>query len=165
MSSTTVIIFGALFILLNGFLLWFFLGKKAKEKGDDDTGLKLILEQMNELTRRQSELTQTVDTKLLENSRQMTESLHRTSETSAKIIRDVTEKLTRLDETNRQVVSFADQLQSLQDILKNTPLPFLNLVEGFQPVLSLNILIRKLSKMLWEIDPNSSFFFNAYKIV
>jgi DNA recombination protein RmuC len=27
--------------------------------------------------------------------------------------------LTKLDETNRQVVSFADQLQSLQDILKN----------------------------------------------
>ena len=38
---------------------------------------------------------------------------------SAKIIRNVTEKLTRLDETNRQVVSFADQLRSLQDILKN----------------------------------------------
>ena len=38
---------------------------------------------------------------------------------SAKIIQGVTEKLTRLDETNRQVVSFADQLQSLQDILKN----------------------------------------------
>ena len=38
---------------------------------------------------------------------------------SAKIIQGVTEKLTRLDETNRQVVSFADQLQNLQDILKN----------------------------------------------
>ena len=38
---------------------------------------------------------------------------------SAKIISDVTERLTKLDETNRQVVNFADQLQSLQDILKN----------------------------------------------
>ncbi|MBI5733405.1 MAG: DNA recombination protein RmuC, partial [Candidatus Kerfeldbacteria bacterium] len=38
---------------------------------------------------------------------------------SAKIIRDVTERLTKLDETNRQVVNFADQLQNLQDILKN----------------------------------------------
>jgi DNA recombination protein RmuC len=38
---------------------------------------------------------------------------------SNKIIQDVTEKLTRLDETNKQVISFADQLQSLQDILKN----------------------------------------------
>ena len=38
---------------------------------------------------------------------------------SVKIITDVTERLTKLDETNRQVVNFADQLQSLQDILKN----------------------------------------------
>jgi DNA recombination protein RmuC len=38
---------------------------------------------------------------------------------SAKLIRDVTQGLTKLDETNKQVVSFADQLQSLQDILKN----------------------------------------------
>jgi len=38
---------------------------------------------------------------------------------STKVIQDVTERLTKLDETNRQVVNFADQLQSLQDILKN----------------------------------------------
>lgn len=38
---------------------------------------------------------------------------------SAKIIRDVTERLAKLDETNRQVMNFADQLQNLQDILKN----------------------------------------------
>jgi DNA recombination protein RmuC len=31
----------------------------------------------------------------------------------------VTERLTRLDETNKQVISFADQLQSLENILKN----------------------------------------------
>jgi DNA recombination protein RmuC len=44
--------------------------------------------------------------------------LHQFQE-SAKIIRDVTEKLTKLDETNKQVINFADQLKSLQDILKN----------------------------------------------
>lgn len=38
---------------------------------------------------------------------------------SMKIITDVTERLAKLDETNRQVVSFTDQLQNLQDILKN----------------------------------------------
>ncbi len=31
----------------------------------------------------------------------------------------MTERLTRLDETNKQVISFTDQLQNLQDILKN----------------------------------------------
>lgn len=38
---------------------------------------------------------------------------------SAQLVREVTAGLTKLDETNRQVVSFADQLQHLQDILKN----------------------------------------------
>jgi len=38
---------------------------------------------------------------------------------SAKIIKDVTQGLERLDSTNKQVIGFADQLQNLQDILKN----------------------------------------------
>ncbi|KKT17153.1 MAG: hypothetical protein UV99_C0001G0089 [Parcubacteria group bacterium GW2011_GWC1_43_61] len=38
---------------------------------------------------------------------------------SAKIVRDVTERLTKLDETNKQVMNVADQLQGLEDVLKN----------------------------------------------
>ncbi|MDP2676592.1 MAG: DNA recombination protein RmuC [bacterium] len=38
---------------------------------------------------------------------------------SARIIKDVTEELAKLGETNRQVVGFTEQLQRLQDILKN----------------------------------------------
>ncbi|MFH1671792.1 MAG: DNA recombination protein RmuC, partial [Candidatus Portnoybacteria bacterium] len=38
---------------------------------------------------------------------------------SAKIIQNVTEKLTKLDDTNKQVVGFAEQLQSLENILTN----------------------------------------------
>ena len=38
---------------------------------------------------------------------------------SSKIIQDVTERLTKLDETNKQVVNFAEQLQSLENILTN----------------------------------------------
>jgi len=38
---------------------------------------------------------------------------------SAKIIEEVTKKLTKLDETNKQVVGFAEQMQSLENILKN----------------------------------------------
>lgn len=38
---------------------------------------------------------------------------------SSRIIQDVTEKLTKLDETNKQVVGFAEQLQSLENILTN----------------------------------------------
>ncbi len=78
----------------------------------DDTGFKLILEQINELNR-------TVDRKIGESAKDVRESMHAQLSESAKLIREVTMGLTKLDETNKQVVSFADQLQNLQDILKN----------------------------------------------
>ena len=100
-------------ILGGGILVYFLIGKKRENNdGKNDTGLQLILQQLNELSR-------TVDNKIGESHKQMNESLKFHSSESNKIIRDVTEKLTRLDETNKQVISFADQLQSLQDILKN----------------------------------------------
>jgi len=94
-------------------LIWLSLGKKRPlEEKKDDTGLNLILQQINELNR-------TVDNKMAESSRHMNESIRNQFSESAKLIKDVTQGLTKLDETNKQVVSFADQLQSLQDILKN----------------------------------------------
>lgn len=47
------------------------------------------------------------------------QSIRETSNNAAKIIKEVTEKLTKLDDTNKQVVNFAEQLQSLENILKN----------------------------------------------
>ena len=108
--------------------------KGTKEVPKDDTGLKLILEQVNEMSRtldrkvgdltktldyKVDGLTRTVDTKIDQNSRNMQESMRSQLGESAKLIREVTQGLTKLDETNKQVVSFADQLQNLQDILKN----------------------------------------------
>ncbi len=84
----------------------------AQPQPKDDTGFKLILEQINELNR-------TVDKKIGESAKDMRESMHSQLSESAKLIREVTTGLTKLDETNKQVVSFADQLQNLQDILKN----------------------------------------------
>ena len=92
-----------------GALIMYFLRPKSST---DDTGLKLILQQINELNR-------VVDTKIGESTRHMNESVRAQLGESASLIREVTKGLTKLDETNRQVVSFADQLQNLQDILKN----------------------------------------------
>jgi len=78
----------------------------------DDKAMSLLLEQMNDLSR-------TVDRKMAETNKMMHDSVRSQFGESAKLIREVTEGLTKLDETNRQVVSFADQLQSLEDILKN----------------------------------------------
>lgn len=102
----------AVIVLLN-LVGFFFLWRRMRPpEQTEDKSFGLLLSQMNELTR-------TVDQKLIENTRQMTESLYKTSESSERIVRDITERLTRLDETNKQVVSFTDQLQSLQDMLKN----------------------------------------------
>ena len=60
-----------------------------------------------------------MDQKIGESTRQMNDSVKSQLGESANLIREVTKGLVKLDETNRQVVSFADQLQNLQDILKN----------------------------------------------
>ncbi len=99
-------------VLGGGILAYFIFGRKKENGGKDDIGLQLILTQLNELSR-------TVDNKIGESHKQVNESLKFHSSESNKIIRDVTERLTRLDETNKQVISFADQLQSLENILKN----------------------------------------------
>jgi DNA recombination protein RmuC len=49
----------------------------------------------------------------------MNDAMYRQFSESQRLIKDVTQSLTKLDDTNKQVVSFADQLKSLQDILKN----------------------------------------------
>jgi len=99
-------------VAVGGIVAYLVLNKKKDEKKDDNIGLNLILTQINELSR-------TVDNKLGESQKQVNESLRFHSSESNKIIRDVTESLTKLDETNKQVISFADQLQSLENILKN----------------------------------------------
>ncbi|MFA4930713.1 MAG: DNA recombination protein RmuC [Patescibacteria group bacterium] len=47
------------------------------------------------------------------------ETINKVSQSASKNIQAVTEKLTKLDQTNKQVVGFADQLHSLENILKN----------------------------------------------
>jgi len=99
-------------IVAGGVIVYFLLNSKRTKNGENDIGLNLILQQLNELSR-------TVDNKIGESHKQVRDSLQFHSSESNKIIRDVTERLTRLDETNKQVISFADQLQSLENILKN----------------------------------------------
>lgn len=90
----------------------FFRNRKIDKPNSDDTGFKLILEQLNEINR-------TVDSKISESSRNMRESMHVQLSESSKLIREVTSGLVKLEEGNKQILSFADQLQNLQDILKN----------------------------------------------
>ncbi len=124
-----LIILVVLALVANGILaVAFFRRKRGQEEGQGTAeGLKLLLDQMNAnmhelgrtVDRKVGDLTKTVDTKIHESSRNMQDSMRAQLGESAKLIKEVTQGLTKLDETNRQVVSFADQLNNLQDILKN----------------------------------------------
>jgi len=119
MNSWLLGIFGILILAVNAGILFFILKRKPEEVKKDDTGLKLILEQVNELNR-------TMDKKLGETNRTMSDSMRNQFSESQKLVDKflrelgtMTEKVTRVEETGRQMVNFADQLQNLQDILKN----------------------------------------------
>ncbi|HEY9586356.1 MAG TPA: DNA recombination protein RmuC [Candidatus Paceibacterota bacterium] len=78
-----------------------FLRLPKEKTGESSEGFVLLQNQL-------SNLTKSIDTRLSDSASQ-----------SMKIVRDITERLTRLDETNKQVISITEELQSLQDILKN----------------------------------------------
>lgn len=107
MELTDIFLIVLVVVFAAGFyVLWS--ASKRRAKPEDFQSFLMLQNQMNEMARK-------LDAQLGESTRAMREQFS----ASAKIVRDVTERLTRLDETNKQVVGFADQLQNLQDILKN----------------------------------------------
>jgi DNA recombination protein RmuC len=121
--QTVLIILVVLALIANVAIFTALLRRRGDRPEGGGEGLKLILEQVNELgrvvDRKVGDLTKTVDHKIHESSQSMQESMRSQLSESAKLIKEVTAGLTKLDETNKQVVSFADQLNNLQDILKN----------------------------------------------
>ncbi len=115
MEPVTLIIIIGIFIVAQviGLLLVFgWLRKNAPVEKETDGGFLLLQQQMQDLSR-------TLNTRVSESTKAMQESAHRQISESNRIVRDVTDRLAKLDETNKQVVSFADQLQNLQDVLQN----------------------------------------------
>jgi DNA recombination protein RmuC len=94
-------------ILVTGFSVTIYLATRKKPQKDEQSLLML----QNQL----KEIRETMDNKLGESHKSIQQQFGQ----SAKIIKDVTEQLTKLDDTNKQVVGFAQQLQSLENVLKN----------------------------------------------
>jgi len=101
------IVLTILLVVAIAVIIWLVL-RRQKPAVQDNSPLLMMQEQLKEIRG-------TLDAKIGESTRAIQQQFGQT----AKIVKDVTEKLTKLDETNKQVVNFADQLQSLQDILKN----------------------------------------------
>ena len=102
-----LIIFLVIIIIINFGIIFFLLFKKKTELKSSES-LIMLQQQLNQIN-------QVLDKKLSESTKVIQTQFGQ----HTKIIEGVTEKLTRLDETNRQVMDFAEQLQNLQDILKN----------------------------------------------
>jgi len=107
MTTNIILIIGLAFLSA---LIWY-QSRRGKEE-DGNKGLLFIQNQLNDLAR-------ILDNKIGQSSREMRESVKHQMTESLKLVKDVTEGLTKLEETNKNVLGFADQLQNLQDILKN----------------------------------------------
>jgi DNA recombination protein RmuC len=100
-------------LLLAIFALLAFLAlRKPAGAKEDGQGMVLLQHQMQELAR-------SLDTRLHESSKQMHETMRSQLGESTRIIREITQEITSVKEIGRQTQSFAEQLKSLQDILKN----------------------------------------------
>lgn len=111
-----ILLVGALFIL---YIMYRKLSQIQKPKEGEENLFIMLQKQIQELSR-------TMDQKMNDTNKTMNDTqtnLHKTIQEqfgqSVKIITDVTERLTKLDETNRQVVGVAEQLQGLENVLKN----------------------------------------------
>ncbi|EKE25475.1 MAG: hypothetical protein ACD_5C00144G0003 [uncultured bacterium] len=101
-----------------------FLVSNNREQTEKIVSMQVSLQHIMEESR---ELRKEIDGKLSQTHRATQEQINNTMQTvqgitgqSARQIADVVAGLVKLEETNKQVVNFSAQLQSLQDILKNT---------------------------------------------
>jgi len=82
---------------------------RQKRRSDDGAPLfKMLADEMKDLRR-------TMDEKL----HQSNESIRYQSSESQRLIREITREITEVKETGKQVMGFTDQLQQLQNMLKN----------------------------------------------
>ncbi len=109
MEFILVVVVVLLLITNIGLVVWLVRSKKDTK---DTEGVLMLQQQLQDLS-------QTVDRRLSESSKQVHQSVTSQLSESSKLIREVTEGLTKLDDTNKQVVSFAEELKRLQDVLKN----------------------------------------------
>lgn len=110
-----------IFLLVVTFLAVIYLIFKTqnKKESSDSSGLLLLQKQMENLQN-------VLDQKITDSNKTFIDSQNDINKTvqshfaqSLKSVTDVTEKLTKLDETNKQIVGFAEQLESLENILTN----------------------------------------------
>ena len=114
MDNIFLILLGIMAVTIVG-LIYFLLRRKSEGKPQDNQAILMIQDQLKEMRQTLQNFGSQVDSKMGDSAKMFQQQFAQ----STKIVRDVTEKLTKLDETNKQVMNVADQLQGLEDVLKN----------------------------------------------
>lgn len=96
-------------------IVWLIVKKVLHSQKDASSSDKAMLLLQNQL----AELSRVVDSKLGESQKEINSAIRSQFSESQRLVKEITEELTSVKEANKQVMGFADQLQSLQDILKN----------------------------------------------
>jgi DNA recombination protein RmuC len=98
--------------LVAGIAIFAFLNRNKKSEKEDDKVFRFLADEMKDIRR-------TLDERLRDSGKEMMESLKYQTSESQKLIREITREITEVKETGKQVMNFTDQLQQLQNMLKN----------------------------------------------
>ncbi len=112
MEPTTIILLISVIFIAQGAFFYFILKQRDAPKAEDTGGFMLLQQQIQDLSR-------SLNTQVSESSKAMQESSHRQFSESSRLIKEITQEVTSVKEIGRQTQSFAQQLQNLQDLLKN----------------------------------------------
>lgn len=107
--SIALIVLGIVF--LQGIGLYILM-RRQQAAPKDDTGLMLLQQQIQNMEK-------ALDARMHESSKTMHETVRTQLGESSRLIREITEEITSVKEIGRETGKFAEQLKSLQDILKN----------------------------------------------
>ncbi len=90
---------------------------QPKQQTGDNTALLLLQKQLEGMQNLIDQKINDTNKNFLESQNNINKTVQTQFAQSLKTVTEVTEKLTKLDETNKQIVGFAEQLESLENIL------------------------------------------------
>lgn len=93
-------------------LVGYLLFRKPKKEEEPASNMMLLQRQI-------ADLSEKLNANLSDSAKSLNQQLQEQSRATFGIVKDVTEKLAEITTTNKQVVGFAEQLQSLENILRN----------------------------------------------
>lgn len=118
--TVALIVLGLMFV--QGIGLWLIFKRRendAANQSKDDGGLLLIQNQMEKLERALDSRMAESQRAVHETMRSQNDSMRSANSETAQLIKEITAEITSVKEIGRDTVKFAEQLKSLQDILKN----------------------------------------------